>query len=133
MTNKELHKYFYEKHQSFWEMVIEVAKKEDDQKYILNITNIKRRVKNILYPNIDLACNCFGCHFAYKPINILFLDCKNCFLNLKCLNNYSYWVQLNRTKDKKEFIELCKKIRDCGFRLTRSKIKMMKLYKEMNK
>ena len=134
MTNKELHKYFYEKHQSFWEKVIEVAKK----KRYPYIVNVKREVKKILYPNIELFVNCFGCHFVYTPKS---LNCKKCFLNLKCfMCKNSYWSQLTRMSnkkkvyfDKKEFIKLCKKIRNCGFHITRSKTRMMKLYKEMNK
>ena len=136
MTNEELHKYFYEKHQNFWEKVIEIANKKKYPKIIY----IKTKAHIILYPNIKLICNCFGCHFTYtftftfQNVYIHRVDCNRCFLNLKCNDKNSLYYKLRYLfRSKKEFISLCEKIRDCGFHITRSKTKMMKLYKEMNK
>ena len=136
LSVEELHAYFYKKHQVYWNEMIEDVESHNFSTCNYYIRGLKEEVKAKLFPHIVLYINCFGCHLAPKKKTQygIHVVCNKCFLNFDplCNEKDSLWRKLRHAKCKDEFISLCKQIRDCGYHITVSKTRMMKLYKEMN-
>lgn len=121
MNLKELHEYFYKKHQELWQRVIDYIKKYG---YYEDIANIKEKVAK----HKGLKNSCFGCALGteslYSP------QCEECFLDdLDECNNNSLYQELLDAEDDDEAIICAIAISDCGYRIVpECEERMRKLY-----
>ena len=129
-VNKLLHKFFYDCHRKLWDAIIKYIKANP---CCNDIHFAKMLVKSKIFGDIKIKSCCFGCHLALTHRRFQWVLCDQCFLGLsKICNNWHFYFPYGSLL--KNRIELCKKIRDCGYTLTNNKRiynKMVDLFIEM--
>lgn len=148
----KLIKVFHLLHKKYWSEIYNVAEKRakryktESPKIGMHwgetsIYNIKKKVKQKLFPNIRIYNNCFACCGAGKTKHVLSRepDCDYCFLkNIgSCIELNSHWYRITEARTTKKALPYIAAIRDAELRnLNKEHIKhisnnLLPLYKKL--